>query len=126
MSYYDAVPIGDYADDWDPDGEDEREYMEDVFRSITRYDHERRTLHDTDGYFAKYAFDEECLAFGHKPGSSDDEEDDPYIADGTHTGSWDGETICTSTKYGVACTYCESECDFWDSGVDIWDMVRND
>lgn len=118
MSCFDEVPVMDPT--WNPDGSDERDFMEDVFKSITQFDFERRHFHNGDGWFAEEAFSEKCLALGH---AEDADGDDPHYADGDHTYGWNDSMICTDTKWGVACTECESDdCPYLESMTSIWSM----
>lgn len=121
MTYYDEVPVGDYAAEYDPDGKDEQEWLEETFKSITRFDFDRRHFHNRDGWFADEAFSEKCLALGHR----EEEGDDPHYADGDHSYGWDGSMLCEGTKWGVACSECESEdCPYLETVSSVWDMKR--
>ncbi|MHA3723801.1 hypothetical protein ACXR2T_07970 [Leucobacter sp. HY1910] len=131
MSYmFDPAPVGAHARDWNPNGLDEQEILEDLFREITVYDHERRAHHDADGFFADFAFSDACRALGHERGtppageSFDPYEDDPQFSDGTHDTGWDGEIICLDTRRGVACTVCEDHCAYADQAVPLWRLVQ--
>lgn len=108
-----AVP-----DDVLSDDADDQEWLTDAFADITAVDHERRHGdHDRDGYFAELAGSEKCLALGHvTPEIAWDDDFDKVEADhpewaAKHPWSWDGERLCLDTRYGVACTACEGECD---------------
>ena len=85
-----------------------------------------RMLHNQDGYFAEKAGSPACVALGHKEPEGgwyeryDDEE---------HLIGWDNEPLCVATRFGVACTVCEGECDAMNSDLympaaDFWKMVR--
>lgn len=122
MICQDTIPVGLPADEWDPDGQEEREFMAEVFSSITEFDHERRRFHDTDSFFAHLAWSAECLALGHALTTRRGKQLDPHRASGDHTSGWDGEEICLPTRHGSACTHCEGECDFWITSQSIWEM----
>lgn len=118
MTYYEEVPVGDYGLGYDPEGIDEQEWLQETFTSIIRFDFDRRHFHNRDGWFADEAFSEKCLALGH----SEEGGDDPHYADGQHSRGWDGSMLCEGTKWGVACTECESEaCPYLEEALSIWD-----
>lgn len=132
MSALDAVaPVGIAT--W-PE-EDLEEYLADTFDDIREIDHERRHGgHDRDGYFAHLAGSTACVKLGHAPESSLEFDDDgepvskeaKAWAEG-HPLSWDGDRFCSETRYGVACTACEGECDsITTPTVDLWALVRRD
>jgi elongation factor P--beta-lysine ligase len=59
--------------------------------------------HDRNGFFAEYAGSEQCLALGHTADEEGEWDDD------AHPYGWDGDQICVATRYGLACTECESD-----------------
>lgn len=107
-------------------------------KGLSGWNRENST-HDASGYYAEYAWGEKCLALGHKQdpkcldddGFYDDYEDELF-ADDIHASGWDGDIICTETRHGVACMYCEGECELNYGkvpGGSIWERVadkRND
>ncbi len=117
MSYFDVIPS--LVDDWNPDGEDEREYMDEVFRTLTSYHWERRHFHDRNAFYAEEAWSEKCLALGHVETDEAEDENEHYV-NGDHQYGWDYTMICLDTRYGEACSECEGECDYWDTGGDLW------
>jgi hypothetical protein len=54
---------------------------------------------------ADLAGSERCVALGHHPDSHGDWGTTPD----DHPMSFDGEPLCSATRYGAACTECESE-----------------
>jgi len=59
--------------------------------------------HDLNGFIAEFAGSDECVALGHVAdvyGGWDAQ---------THPYGWGNEQMCVATRYGTACTYCESE-----------------
>lgn len=83
-----------------------------------------RRDHDRDGYLCEMAGSPECLALGHKPDPVNGWDDDPDL----HPLGWDGiEPICPATRYGTACTQCESDdCGGWEAFDPdaLWAAVR--
>ena len=126
MSAHDEVRemIPELAADTDADRE---EYLVELFKSLPS-EHKARAWHDSDGYFADYAGGEKCLALGHKPFEEMDDTsgEDGYSPAVDHGASWDGEELCLSTKYGVACSYCEGECSHGYGQIpNLWEMVAS-
>lgn len=128
MSAHDGVPeteaeLQSWFEEMD---ETEREdfLTHSVFRDIVYMEHERRTFHNQDGFYAHLAYDKECRALGHEPSFVDGEEepydDDELSNDGTHVSSWSGDTLCGETRWGTACTECEGECDYAYSIPKLW------
>ncbi len=95
--------------------------------------HRERKMHNGDGWFADFAWSEKCLAAGHKKDSSAFDEDGAYhdyedelYGDGTHASGFDGDLLCTDTKWGTCCTECEGEdCEyaFGELRPSLWEMV---
>lgn len=110
--YTTADPVPD--EDW-----------EDVVRWEVNYHHAvRHDGHNRDGYFAEVAGSEKCLALGHKPDPEQDWDTEELYD--SHPYGWDGERLCIGTKYGAACTECESEdCPWEPANAEIlWEKVR--
>lgn len=107
--------------------EDREEYLASLFKSLPS-EHKARAWHDSDGYFADKAGGEKCLSFGHVLHSDLKEwnGEDGYSPAADHGPSWDGEELCLSTKYGVACSYCEGECSMnYGQIPSLWEMVAS-
>lgn len=115
----DSIPVGIY-DDFETE-EEREEFLTGSFDDIT-YTYFEAKNHDTDGFFADEVGSAGCLAAGHTV--YEDQDDDPLYDDGTHIRGWDWEPLCTATRYGEACTYCEGECQVTVPTVDLWAMVR--
>lgn len=126
MTYFEDAPVGLATGDWwDWPDADREEWLTDTFGAITTFDHERRHVHDLDGFYAQPAGSEPCLALGHTydPDRSAVVGDDMYEPADLHPFGWGGGgPICTATRYGVACTYCEGECDHHDVVPVLWGL----
>lgn len=106
------------------------EVLANAFDEIESYNAERRRYHDTASYFAECAWSEQCLALGHQRDPEAYDEDGTYLdtedqlyADDEHCTGWNGDTICRGTRFGVACSQCEGECDYQAVGPNLWEMV---
>lgn len=119
MDAEDSIPVGIY-DDFESEEEREEALLE-AFTAIT-YAYYEAKHHDSDGFFAYEVGSPQCLALGHSV--HDDLESDPLYGDGTHIMGWT-EPICSATRYGVACTYCEGECDHQLPRVKLWTLVAD-
>lgn len=104
MSAWETVPEVDDPDIAAMDEVELEEYLDDVFGGLLEYERLRQAGHNQDGYFAKYAGSDECIALGHT--------EDDYENDETHPPSWDGDPLCLATRYGTCCTECEGECSY--------------
>lgn len=95
--------------------------------------HRERKMHNGNGWFADFAWSEKCLAAGHKKDPSAFDEDGAYhdyedelYGDGTHVTGFDGDILCTETKWGSCCTDCESEdCEYGLGALapNLWELV---
>ena len=95
--------------------------------------HRERKMHNGNGWFADFAWSERCLAAGHEkdPQALDDDgayhdHEDALYGDGTHCSGFDGDVLCTETKWGTCCTTCEGEdCEygFGELKPSLWEMV---
>ena len=101
---WDDVPEVDQ--EWLEFTDDELEGILGSLAASLAYEQQQYKPHDQDGWFAEFAGSTACLALGHKPNEYGE-----WDEDAIHESGWDGETLCTSTKYGSACTHCEGECD---------------
>ncbi len=89
----------------EPWTEEERvEFLDDLYPDLM-YSHRERKLHDRDGFLAEEAGSAACVALGH----SKPEDGWGEGLDDEHVPGWDGTWLCDATRYGSACTYCESE-----------------
>jgi len=124
---FDPAPVGPYAEDWNPEGEEEAEIVEGLSEMILDAEHRRRTFHDQAGFYADEAGSAQCVALGHTdPEVSGDATDDEIDAwRESHPLGWHG-SICLATRHGVACTTCEGECDNPDPAdtADPWRWAR--
>lgn len=131
--YFETVPFTtEDLERWFADFDDEAElevWIADMSDQLARFDHERRTFHDRNGWYADLAYDAKCLALGHErstdeeSGELEDVDDDELSRDGTHVSSWDGEYLCGDTRYGQACTECEGECEYLVTVPNLWAVV---
>lgn len=97
------------------------EYLLDAFAEIAEFESERRAFHDRDGYLAELAGSVACAALGH---AAHVDEDSPLYDEWieAHPVGWSGEHLCEATRFGSACTACESEsCDFRPA-PSLWDL----
>lgn len=98
----------------------DEDWNDEVRRRVNRNLQERR-FHNSDGFMCYLAGDPECLALGHKP----DPDGEWYDGD-LHVNGWNGDTVCPETRWGTACTECETEtgdCDYEAPDVRaFWDL----
>lgn len=91
--------------DWvGPDGDEEDLdwHMQETYTDLTRARQTRSSGgHKQDSFFCMTAGSSECLALGHDQDNLDED---------IHYPGWDGEILCTATKYDTACSDCEGEC----------------
>lgn len=114
---------------WREEGFNEEQVEDELVEALSEIPHwhNERQLHDGDGFFAELGGSEKCLALGH---TYDDElsgslGNDWYLPRGEHAIGWDGEVICLTTKYGVACMDCEGECCMSNGKlpINIWELA---
>jgi hypothetical protein len=94
-------------------------WVETVRRELNGRWYENRLGHDRNAYFCEPANSDACKALGHVvPKEGDDE----------HPFGWDGDVICPATRYGSACSECESEnCPWSPTDRDaFWALFRDD
>lgn len=121
MSAHDIAPVGVHAGSWwDETDEEREEYLLEVFFELPLI-HRERHHHDRNGWYAELAGSEACLALGHRYDPDGATDDDTWLPEDQHGYGWQGEQLCTGTRYGVACTDCEGECDQTDP-VDLWSL----
>lgn len=134
MSHYEAVPtdLEEWFEEFNTD-EIVDEFLRATSLDIMRYHRERLKFHDRNGYFAEFAYEPKCLALGHERSRYEPEEsepdaetdfepidDDQLMRDGDHESGFNGEIICTGTRYGTCCTECEGYCEYENTGGNLW------
>lgn len=77
----------------------------------------RLALHNRDGFFAEEAGSDACLALGHQPNPDMPLREQWVDVEGHEYGYTDW--LCSATKYGQSCTYCEGEC-IWPVPPRLW------
>lgn len=134
-------PVPDAADAARAEAEDPDAWAEDIALLFSERDN---TAHDaigcnTNGYYAHMAASDQCLALGHFPNPETREQElediiESWDFDGDHPLSWDHEPLCAATKYDVACSEHEGQCDGLSwlltkqklAGDQLWRKVRAD
>jgi hypothetical protein len=100
---------------------DEEDLQEEVFYWLARGAQDR-SGHNLDGWFAEAAGSEKCLALGHKPKEDARDEFDEWDDD-NHPYGWFG-FVCAETRWGQACTVCESDdCFALSTTGQLWEAV---
>jgi hypothetical protein len=102
----------------------DEDWWDEVRWQVSYHHSVRHDGHNRDGYFAEIAGSEKCLALGHRPDPELGwETDDLYDS---HPYGWHGDQLCTATKYGTACTECESDDCPWEPADPeiLWGKVR--
>lgn len=102
MASSETVPQTGTLDGFAPD--EVAEYLDEIYADL-RLGSRIRAVHDRDGYLAEDAGSYRCLKLGHYPDPALGWDDDGE----NHPTGWNGDPLCFETRYGQACTECESE-----------------
>lgn len=126
MAAWEEVPTLEEAErEWAEDPAGFESWVRESIDGITWQEHDRRHLHDRDAFLCHSAGSDECRALGHPP--RPDESADPagyerWADEWGHEYGWDDELICPATKYGSACSVCETDDCPHPATNDLWSM----